>query len=90
MSRDDRQYGSVADFLEDWVNLRPVTFFEIRCKVDKARQNCQKEIRQLERRGVLTVEPHRFGQREIPTYKLKRRGVSEELRIRAEHFKVRE
>ena len=78
------KHDSVAGFLEEWVNLRPVTFFEIQCKVSKARENCHKELKQLEKRRLLTVEPVRIGSRKIPVYQLRRHGVeSEESRIKA-------
>lgn len=70
-----RTYESVAEFLQEWVNLRPVTFFEITCNVDKARENCQREIALLQKRGELDVEMHSFGRRAIPTYKLRRRVI---------------
>ena len=76
-----REYESVHEFLEDWVNLRPVTFFEICAKVRKARQNCHAELRGLEKRGVLVVESHRFGRRELPLYQLRRKEGKERVKI---------
>jgi hypothetical protein len=68
-----KRHESVAEFLQEWVHIRPVTFFEITCCVEKARQNCHSELGKLSKRGVLEIETHRFGRREIPTYKLRRR-----------------
>jgi hypothetical protein len=77
-------YSSVEEFLQEWVNLRPVTFFEITCNVDKARENCQREIALMQKRGELDVEVHVFGRRAIPVYKLRRQVILERETVEVE------
>lgn len=81
-----KEYNSVEEFLKSQIFARPVTFKEIEMSVNKARQNCHKEMSRLKSHGFVETELIRVGRKEWPMYRMKqlRTGLDEreELSLR--------